>query len=212
MPQRRRMRPEVRRKQILEEAVRLFRSVGYEGASLRDLAVRVGINKATLYHYFESKEEILFTIIDDVGETLYRGLLDVMEKENDPLDVLEAMVRFQIGYVEDHLHESKVLVEEQKALGPDFAERTRVTQAAILSLYEKTLTECMDKGLVRRVHLATAAFSILGHINWLYQWYNPEGALSVRELTLEIMEILRNGLFLRGGEVEECHTCCEEVG
>jgi AcrR family transcriptional regulator len=199
MSQRRRMRPDIRRKQILDTAVRFFRTVGYEAASLRDLAADVGINKATIYHYFKSKEEILFHIIDDVGESLLRGLREARARNADPLDGLEAMVRFQIGYMEGHLEEIKVLVEEQKSLGSELAERTRVTQGKILELYERTLTECMDKGLVRRVHLATAAFSILGHINWLYQWYKPTGALTIRQLTEEIVSILREGLFLRKG-------------
>ncbi|TLN16762.1 hypothetical protein FDZ71_06600 [bacterium] len=98
--------------------------------------------------------------------------------------------------MEGHLEEIKVLVEEQKGLGTALGEKTRVTQGKILELYEHTLTECMEKGLVRKVHLATAAFSILGHINWLYQWYKPTGALSLKQLTDEIVSILRNGLFL----------------
>ncbi|TLN19943.1 TetR/AcrR family transcriptional regulator, partial [bacterium] len=96
---RRRMRPDVRRKQILAASVRLFRTVGYEAASLRDLAGEVGINKATIYHYFKSKEEILFCIVDEVGESLLGGLLSARRKASDPLEGLEAMIRFQIGYM-----------------------------------------------------------------------------------------------------------------
>ncbi len=197
MSKRKRMRPEIRRKQILDTAVHLFRTVGYESASLRDLAATVGINKATIYHYFNSKEEILFTILDELGESLLQGLNDARRRHTDPLEGLEAMICFQIGYLEGHLDEVKVLVEEQKALGAELAERTRVTQASILELYEENLTRCMEKGLVRKVHLATAAFSIIGHINWLYQWYKPTGSLTIKELTDEIVSILRHGLFMR---------------
>ena len=73
MGERRRLHPELRKRQILEAAVHLFFEVGYEGASLRDLASSVGINKATIYHYFESKEEILFHIVSQVGRELLEG-------------------------------------------------------------------------------------------------------------------------------------------
>jgi AcrR family transcriptional regulator len=196
MRERRRMQPDMRRKQIIDTAVHLYFTMGYEAASLRDLAERVGINKATIYHYFTSKEEILYEIVEHVGRELLDGLTEARGSAGDPLAGLEAMIRFQIGYMEGHFEEIKVLVEEQKSLKNDAADRTKVLQAEILKLYKQTLSECMDAGLVRRLHLPTAAFAILSQINWLYYWYQPHGPLSIRELTDEVLTILSNGLFL----------------
>ena len=194
MGERRRMPPDVRRQQIVDTAVRLFYSVGYEGASLRDLARQVGINKATIYHYFERKEDILFQIVDEVGNNLLDGLRDVHARHADPMELLEAMIRFQIGYMEEHLEPIKVLVEEQKSLGAELAGRTKVVQGAILALYEETLTRCMDSGRVRRLHLASAAFGILGQINWLYHWYKPDGPLTTGQLADQVISVVFHGL------------------
>lgn len=202
MRERRRMQPDMRRKQIIDTAVHLYFTMGYEAASLRDLAERVGINKATIYHYFASKEEILYEIVEHVGRELLDGLTESRGAAADPLEGLKAMIRFQIGYMESHFEEIKVLVEEQKSLRNDAAERTKILQAEILKLYKQTLAECMDAGRVRRFHLATAAFSILSQINWLYYWYQPRGALTIRQLTDEVLAIISGGLFLPppGGE------------
>jgi len=194
MKARKRMQPDVRRKQILDMAVHLFYTMGYEGASLRDLADHVGINKATVYHYFESKEEILFHILDEVGASLLEGLQHARSSALDPLQSLEAMVRFQILYMEDNVERIKVLVEELKSLGPVTAARIKVVQADIFELYEGILAECIQSGQVRHVRLATAAFSILGQINWLYHWYKPEGPLRISELADEVSTILLYGL------------------
>jgi hypothetical protein len=61
-------------------------------------------------------------------------------------------------------------------------------------LYEEVLAQCMEQGKVRRLRLATAAFSILGQINWLYHWYRPDGPLKIPELADEVTKILLHGL------------------
>ncbi len=197
MAERRRLRPELRKRQILDAAVHLFYEVGYDAASLRDLAARVGINKATIYHYFESKEEILYHIVRRVGRELLDGVREAFRNGGEPLQVLEAMIRFQIGYMEHHVEEIKVLVEEKKSLSAELYAASRHTEAEILGLYKAALKRCLDAGAVRPVHLTTAAFGILGQINWLYHWYKPEGPLSIRELADEVVTQLFLGLVPR---------------
>lgn len=194
MNERRRLHPEVRRKQILDAAVRLFYEVGFEAASLRDLASRVGINKATIYHYFQSKEEILSHLVEETGGELLRGVREGARSSAAPLQALEGMVRFQIGYLESHLEGVKVLVEEKKSLGAELKARVRETEAEIFRLYREVLVKCRNLGVLRKAHLTTATFSILGQINWLYHWYKPEGQLTTRELADEVVGILFFGL------------------
>ncbi|MBE0617135.1 MAG: TetR family transcriptional regulator [Proteobacteria bacterium] len=198
MGERKRLQPELRKRQILGASIHLFYETGYEGASLRDLATRVGINKATIYHYFESKEEILFHLVREVGQELLEGVRRASQFEGEPLRVLEAMVRFQIGYVENHLEEIKVLVEEKKSLRADLQLASRATESEILHLYKDALERCQASGLVRPLHLTTAAFGILGQINWLYHWYKPEGPLSIRELADQVVTLLFRGLLPSG--------------
>lgn len=199
MSERRRLQPELRRQQILTAAVHLFYEVGYEAASLRDLASRVGINKATIYHYFESKEEILAHIVGEVGDELLGGVRRAAERPGLAVAVLEEMVRFQIGYLESHLEEVKVLVEEKKSLRADLRDAVRTTEAEIFRHYKDVLLRCQGQGSVRVVHPATGAFAILGQINWLYQWYRPEGRLSTGELADEVVAILFHGLLTPDG-------------
>ena len=64
-PQRQRMAPEERRGAILEAALSVFSDLGYTQATLNDVADRVGVTKGCLYHYFESKEQLLLDLIRD---------------------------------------------------------------------------------------------------------------------------------------------------
>lgn len=198
MGERRRLQPDLRKRQILDAAVHLFFEVGFEAASLRDLAARVGINKATIYHYFQSKEEILFHLVKAVGDELLQGVQGAVSLGGLPLEVLEAMIRFQIGYMEHHLEEIKVLVEEKKSLGSELQASSLATEAEILRLYQQTIARCQEAGVLRRVHPTPAAFGILGQINWLYHWYRPQGALSIQELSDQVTTQLFRGLLAEG--------------
>lgn len=194
MAERRRLQPELRRQQIVDAAIQIFYEAGFEAASLRDLASRVGINKATIYHYFESKEEILAHIIDEVGHALLSGVRVGAATPGTGLDSLEAMIRFQIGYLESHVQQIKVLVEEKKSLQAELNDRVQRVEAEIFRHYRDVLIRCQEQGSVRDVHLATAAFAILGQINWLYHWYKPDGTMSTGQLAEEILGILFRGL------------------
>lgn len=206
MTERRRLQPELRRQQILDAAVHLFYEAGFEAASLRDLAARVGINKATIYHYFESKEEILAHIVSEVGQELLRGVRRGSEEKGSPLQALEAMIRFQIGYLETHVEEIKVLVEEKKSLQAKLRDDVHAVETEIFRRYRDVLVRCQKNGDVRGVHLATAAFAILGQINWLYHWYKPAGNLSTGQLAEEVLTLLFHGLLAPAGGGEAGRT------
>ncbi len=62
-----------RHRAVLREALALFAEKGYAGASLRELARRVGVRQPSLYHYFRSKEELVEQILQHVGIDLFRG-------------------------------------------------------------------------------------------------------------------------------------------
>ena len=77
----------------------------------------------------------------------------------------------------------------------------RGVETAIFRLYRDVLVRCQEGGAVRRAHLATSAFSILGQINWLYHWYKPDGGLSTGELADEVV-IMKDGLVVHHADLE----------
>ena len=85
-------------------------------------------------------------------------------------------------------------MEEKKSLREDLEHTTKGTEGEILQLYKDTLSRCADQGLIRPVQITTAAFGILGQINWLYHWYRPDGPLSIHELSDQVVGLLFNGL------------------
>src|SRR6516165_2837124 len=69
---------------LLEHAARIFCDKGYEGASMRDLSRATGMSLAGLYHYCESKEELLYLIQKHTFRTIIENLRDRLERSTDP--------------------------------------------------------------------------------------------------------------------------------
>ena len=89
----RRQQKEERREQILDAAVRIFSGKGFAGASMRDISREVGVTEGLLYHYFESKDQLLYTCWK---ERSWRASLEkiLAESEGIPLQyVLTAMIK-----------------------------------------------------------------------------------------------------------------------
>jgi AcrR family transcriptional regulator len=95
-----------RRAQILEKAAQLFRVKGYEATSMSDIADEVGITKAGLYYFVESKEHLLYLITDYGLDLLDETVVQPLEGVQDPREHLEKLI-------ERHVH-MKLLRELQK--------------------------------------------------------------------------------------------------
>ena len=80
-------RPPNKIAEIQNVAAKLFASQGYHSTSIREIAGVLGINQATLYHYFKSKEEILFQLINDALDDAYKTLIDIRKADLPPVDL-----------------------------------------------------------------------------------------------------------------------------
>ena len=96
---------------ILEAAERIFAACGFIGVRMSDVAAEAGMATGTLYNYFESKSEILRSLILVRGNDLLHELRAMHETERDPIARIERMVTATFDYVERHRAGYKMLVE-----------------------------------------------------------------------------------------------------
>jgi AcrR family transcriptional regulator len=185
---------QVKRRQLVARAASLFNDVGYHAASVEDLAAACGIRKPTLYHYFRSKDEILYWIHDEFIDLLInreqarsslnlspsQALLEVMA------DILDLM-RTHRGYVRVFFEHYRELADEEKAA---IKVKRDAYEAAVRSIIERGVAN----GEFRDVEPRMATLALAGMCNWAYQWYDPEGPLSSREVAQVFWRILIGGI------------------
>ena len=182
---------------ILRAATVLFARDGYEKASMRAVAKSAGISLAGLYHYFESKQKILFLIQFRTFSSLLNNLREKIHGIDNPVEQLRVMVRAHIGYFVANMDALKVCSHELDSLSGDAYEETRrirreyyeITRALVdRILYEQAPDNTMDR------HVAT--MSLFGMLNWLYRWYNPKRDRSPGALANQIVTQFLSGVLV----------------
>jgi TetR/AcrR family transcriptional regulator, cholesterol catabolism regulator len=162
-----------RREELTRVAARLFAERGYQGTSLADLAEALGLQKPSLYHHIDSKEDLLWEVAWDGAEAFHAGL-DGVPASLPATDRIRLALRAHLAAVAGQLDVATIFVREWRYLEGGrrdafLAERRR---------YEDRVRELFREGVERSelrtdLDLATATLLFLSAANWAYTWLRP---------------------------------------
>ena len=157
---------------ILEHATEVFCDKGYEGASMRDLSRATGMSLAGMYHYFGSKERLLYLIQKHTFSTILSKLRDRLSGINGAEQGIRAFIHNHLEYFLEHQQAMKVLSHEDEVLDGEYGREI----AHIKREYYRICRDLLDrykkeKGI--EFDSRTAVLSLFGMMNWIYTWYNP---------------------------------------
>ena len=171
---------ESKRTQIRDAAAELFGERGFHGSSINDVAERCGLTKPALYHYFRSKEALLYEILDVHIGTLRRHVFeaDLEGRDWEPVHRLEHIVsRLLLAYMDANakhqvqLNELDRLPEPQRRLIKSMErDIVNIVSEAVLQVNPR-LTE--TPGLLK-----PSVMSLFGMLNWHYTWFREDGLMS----------------------------------
>jgi AcrR family transcriptional regulator len=189
------LRQEARRREVMAAAVAVFSERGYRAASMSDIARKLGMGKASLYHYVTGKEQVLIELYEDVLRENVEAARRIAESERTALDGLSEVLRDRVAYTCRNKELMRVFFEEE-------AELPARQQARLISVrheYELTLLDLVSRGeAAGEFTLSTTpqifVNTILGAANWVYKWYQPGGQLSPEELGAEVAGVMMAGL------------------
>jgi len=179
--------------EILFHATGVFCDKGYEGASMRDLSRASGMSLAGLYHYFGSKERLLYLIQKHTFSTILEELKKRLAGVTDPEERIRIFIQNHLEYFVTNQSGLKVLAHEDEALKNGFNSEI----AAIKREYYRICLHLMDD-LKRERKLdfnsRTAVMSLFGMINWIYTWYNPRQDGTAKALAQQMSTIVLSGV------------------
>ncbi|HTC57719.1 MAG TPA: TetR/AcrR family transcriptional regulator [Candidatus Sulfotelmatobacter sp.] len=187
------------RQEILRTAARLFQQRGYDATSMNDVAAALKLSKGGLYHHFQSKDEILYEIMNHAMEITQDRVLNPVRSIANPEDRLRALIRLHIEVVlSPRDREITVMLHENHPLPPALRKRINARKKDYIHFLESLMTEVQDKSQHQakgKVSPRAAAFALLGMINWIYQWYKPEGELQAQSLIPQFTDLIFGGIF-----------------
>lgn len=178
---------------LLTHASSIFCEKGYEGASMRDLSRATGMSLAGLYHYFESKEELLYLIQKHTFTTMIETLRERLKAATDTEERLRIFIYSHLEYSLANKQAMKVLVHEDDTLkngrGAEIAAIKREYYHICSDLFEDLRR---TKGLEFSGRLAV--LSLFGMINWIHTWHNPRVDADAAGLARQMGDIFLHGV------------------
>lgn len=180
---------QLRRAEIVRLASQLFRDMGYHSATMDKIAEIAGIAKPTLYHYFRSKEEILFNI-----HLLYINPLIESQRHRVESDVSSARVVYEV--ILEHLHviaESpgmlQSFIDHQRELSADRRQEMKGNRKTYRHLVEESFQRDIDRGVIAPCDTRTVAFSLFGMCNWASRAHSRLSTEEVEELATRLWRL-----------------------
>lgn len=196
---------------ILRSAARIFAEKSYHSTSMRDIARATGVSLAGLYHYCKSKEELLFLIQDHCFGRVLQRLEERLQGESDPIAKLRIFIDNHLSFFAANMAEMKVLSHEAESLGGDLHEHvssrkrqyTRTARKILSEVQQTASSPARRNGQLKKgsrpVDTTVATYALFGMMNWIYNWYDPRGKLSVSQLVDNITRLFLSGFLSHEG-------------
>ncbi len=176
---------------VVAAAGRVFQEKGFDGARLEDIAQEVGIWKGSLYHYIDSKEDLLFAVVSEPAEHILEETRALVAKDLSAEEKLHQLARLHVEVLASAHPFTAVYIEE--IAGKHRFEEWDEKDREYASLVERIVADLIGdakEGVSPRV----AARAFVGSLNWMTRWYRFDGPTESGAVADEIAEVFLRGL------------------
>jgi len=182
------------REAILESAAQVIRQKGFHGASMADIAEAVQLQKASLYHHFSSKQEILLELLDRALGMVSIGMAQVMQQDVPADEKLRLAMRSYLKILSEQGDLVSVLLLEHRSLDPENQSLHIPHRDRFENMWRDLIQEGVETGVFQCEDIPMTARGLMGVMNWTITWYRPNGKLSIEEIADHFANVFMNGL------------------
>jgi len=179
---------------IYVKAAQIFYQQGFDATSMDDLAKALQITKAGLYYYIESKEDLLFAIMNFGLDWLDREVVEPARGMADPEERLRWVIQRHGSELTEGSHAVPILTDEVSALTARHRRHIQARKRIYFDLVRGTLEELKQAGKLREIDTTVATFSLFGALLWLPRWFKPAKQLSSQKVLDQLTRLLLGGL------------------
>ncbi len=200
-----RERYERRRRDVIATAARLFAERGYQATSMSELTEATGLAAGGLYHYIESKDQLLISICDELVDPLLDRARELVAEETPPAELpehatqhqrqLRALLHAWLAHIASHRDHMLVFAQERHVIErePQWR-RVRSQRKAFEKLLDDVLARGERDGTMHFDDRSFTLLTLLGMVNYTPQWWNPHGRLGPGEIADGYCDLVLRGL------------------
>lgn len=184
-----------RKKQFLDESLKMIHEKGYQATTMRDLAGRMGFEVSNIYNFIESKEALLESYLFQISEDFHSGIDHILESSYSPTEKLRALVSLNIRLTSTKPYQVGLLVNEWRNLKEPklikFTDRRDEYEQKVRVIIE----EGIDNGEFRPYDMDIITHAILSSVRWIYYWYTDHSEeVNPVELEKQLTEFVLGGV------------------
>jgi AcrR family transcriptional regulator len=185
---------------IAKAAAKLFNEKGYLETSMDDISAAAKLSKGGIYHYFSSKNEILYFISTNFMGLLLKDLEQELKKIEDNFKKIQFIISRHIAFYTKYISEAKTTIHEGHLLPPEYFKIIAEQERQYHQIVSSVLSDFFG-GQLSKDQLKVITFILFGTCNGIYFWYDPKRSMTPEELSDIISDILCKGLL--GFEVKK---------
>jgi AcrR family transcriptional regulator len=179
---------------ICEAAAQVFYEKGFLSATLADISSAAGTTKGGIFHFFSTKDELLFLILYRYHESALAQLKQDLKSSNSPHEKIYSYIKNFIEGYRDRQIESRLALNERGNLPQKYLEIIREKEREFVNILRSLVEDILENKARNRKQTTLLVYSLLGMCTWPYRWFDPRGESSPEELARTIYEIFTGAL------------------
>lgn len=193
---------EDRREQLLKVAGEIFKAQGFQGASINDIATAWGSDRASIYYYYSSKQELFLDLVSRAVTDVVEAAEAIEATGDSPTQRLARQIASLFDSFERHYPYLQLYLQEDVSR---IRSKSSPMSTALMTLglrYEAALRHVMDDGISSGEFRAgldphLLMLQVLGAVNWSHRWFRPGAGKSGEQIGQEFADVFLNGVVTR---------------
>ena len=182
------------KEKIINCAALLFAKYGYNATSIKSIAESCKVSKSLIYHYYFSKEDMLY----DIAQSHINKLISIIDDcsrlkfETNQLKLKKIISQFMIEY-KTSKNRHKILIQDIEFLKPSRQKKIKSLQMKVVRSVGEILKK-INPQIDEVKNLIPLTMGLFGMINWTFTWINPSGKMTYKDVSDLFTNIFINGL------------------
>lgn len=183
------------REKIIQASLHLFSEKGFHGVSVNDIVKYCDTSKGGFYHHFKSKDELLYVIHDLFITYVLNEANEIKQKYDQPIEQLYEILKSHVRVFDLYNEHIVVFYQEQKYLKEEYEELIKQKRDEFKNIIMDVIKEGQNIGQFRNeIPTTITGMSILGIVNWTYQWYKKDGPKTIDQIASTYIDIIFRGI------------------
>lgn len=184
-----------RKKQFLDESLKMIHEKGYKATTMRDLADRMGFEVSNIYNFIESKEALLESYLFQISEDFHSGIDHILESSYSPTEKMKALVSLNIRLTSTKPYQVGLLVNEWRNLQEPKLTKFTDRRGEYEEKVRLIIKEGIKSGEFRPFDMDIITHAVLSSVRWIYYWYTDHTEeVNPVELEKQLTEFVFRGI------------------